>query len=166
MRYCLVDSPLGTIMLSGREGALSGLHFTGHRHSPQPASDWELDDEAFAPVHRQLDEYFAGGRSEFDVPLAMAGSPFELIVWAALLDVPYGETASYGEIAQRIGRPGAARAVGAANGRNPVSLIVPCHRVIGADASLTCYGWGVERKAWLLDHERGVHTLPVTEAKQ
>jgi len=161
MQYCEVDSPLGSILLSGHDGALSGLHFTGHRHSPEPSADWVLDPTSFDDVRRQVEEYFDGRRRMFDVPLAMEGSPFELTVWSALLDIPYGETASYGQIAQRIGRPGAARAVGAANGRNPVSIIVPCHRVIGSDASLTGYGWGVERKAWLLDHERGVHSLPV-----
>ncbi len=154
VRYCLADTPLGTIVLSGRHGALSGLHFTGHRHSPDPTARWERDEAPFDEVRRQLDEYFEGRRVTFDAPLALAGSPFEILVWAALQDIPFGETASYGEVARRIGRPGAARAVGAANGRNPVSIIVPCHRVIGADASLTGYGWGIERKAWLLDHER------------
>jgi methylated-DNA-[protein]-cysteine S-methyltransferase len=152
--YCETDSPLGPIVLSGHDGVLSGLHFTGHRHSPRPTDAWKLDEAAFDEVRRQLDQYFAGRLTQFDVPLAVHGSPFELTVWSALQDIAFGDTASYGEIAARIGRPGAARAVGAANGRNPISIIVPCHRVIGADASLTGYGWGVERKAWLLDHER------------
>ncbi|MGH9127332.1 MAG: methylated-DNA--[protein]-cysteine S-methyltransferase [Acidimicrobiales bacterium] len=154
IRYSFTPSPLGSILLSASETGLRGLHFTGHAHSPEPAVPWERDDDAFEGLSAQLAEYFDGRRTDFDVPLDMVGTAFERQVWAALLGVGYGETASYGEIARRIGRPGAARAIGAANGRNPVSIIVPCHRVIGADASLTGYGWGVDRKAWLLDLER------------
>jgi methylated-DNA-[protein]-cysteine S-methyltransferase len=156
LQYCHADTPLGEVLLSGRGGALTGLHFTGHRHSPQPGADWELAETPFDHVRRQLDQYFDGRRTRFDLPLDLQASPFELVVWTALLSIPYGVTAAYGEIAERIGRPGAARAVGAANGRNPVSIVVPCHRIIGADASLTGYGWGLERKAWLLDHEKRV----------
>lgn len=165
VRYCYTESPLGSIILSGGGHGLQGLHFTDHAHSPEPAAGWERDEAAFADARQQLGEYFEGRRRHFDVAVDLVGSPFELLVWTALQDIPYGETASYGDIARRIGRPGAARAVGAANGRNPVSIIVPCHRVIGADSSLTGYGWGVERKAWLLDLERGARaggspTLP------
>jgi methylated-DNA-[protein]-cysteine S-methyltransferase len=118
------------------------------------APDWVCDDAAFVEIRRQLDEYFEGQRKNFNVPLELHGSPFQVQVWTALRAIPYGQTASYAAIAQAVGRPAAVRAVGAANGRNPVSIIVPCHRVIGADGSLTGYGWGVERKAWLLAHER------------
>jgi methylated-DNA-[protein]-cysteine S-methyltransferase len=156
-QYCYADSPLGKILLTGEAGALRGLFFTDHRHSPQVEATWEPDDASFRQVRRQLDEYFDADidrrRIGFELPLALIGSPFELAVWAALARIPYGTTVSYGQIAKRIGRPTAARAVGAANGRNPVAIIIPCHRVIGADARLTGYGWGVERKAWLLKHE-------------
>jgi len=106
-------------------------------------------------VKRQLEEYFAGERTIFDIPLAPEGAPFEREVWRALEEIPYGETVSYGEIARRVGQPTAARAVGTANGRNPIAVIVPCHRVIGADGSLTGYGGGLERKRLLLELERG-----------
>lgn len=149
-------------MLTGEDGALSGLFFTDHQHSVSVDASWEHDPGSLAEARRQLDEYFAADidrrRTAFDLLLALRGSPFELEVWGALQGIPYGETASYGQIAQRIGRPTAARAVGAANGRNPVSIVVPCHRVIGADARLTGYGWGIERKAWLLEHERAGQT--------
>jgi methylated-DNA-[protein]-cysteine S-methyltransferase len=120
---------------------------------------WERRDQPFAVIAHQLEEYFAGSRRTFEVPLALAGSPFEQRVWDALLEVPYGTTVSYGEIARRIGEPTAARAVGIANGRNPVAVIVPCHRVIGADGGLTGYGGGLERKRFLLDLEAGVMPL-------
>lgn len=154
IRYGYTETPLGTVLLTGEGDALSGVYFTDHRSSPVPSTEWELDEASFDAVRGQLSEYFDGRRTGFDLPLALRGSPFELSVWAALQDVGHGETVSYGHIARSIGRPTAARAVGAANGRNPVCIVVPCHRVIGADGSLTGYGWGVERKSWLLDHER------------
>ena len=117
-------------------------------------------------TERQLDRYFEGTLTEFDLPLGPRGTPFQQQVWAALCDIPYGETISYGELARRVGRPGSARAVGAANGSNPISIIIPCHRVIGSDGRLTGYGGGIDRKAWLLDHEAGRGpgqlALPVT----
>ncbi len=156
-RYCYAETPLGTVLLTGDgddDGlALSGVYFTNHRHSARPGATWEQDDAGFVDVRSQLKEYFDGRWTQFDLTLALHGSEFERTVWAALLEIPYGETVSYGHIARRIGRPGAARAVGAANGRNPVCIVVPCHRVIGAEGSLSGYGWGVERKSWLLDHE-------------
>jgi methylated-DNA-[protein]-cysteine S-methyltransferase len=121
--------------------------------------DWQAAEEPFADVSRQLAEYFAGRRTVFDVPLAISGSPFQRRVWRALQDIPYGETISYGELARRIGVPSASRAVGVANGHNPISVIVPCHRVIGADGSLTGYGGGLERKRVLLELEAGVQSL-------
>jgi methylated-DNA-[protein]-cysteine S-methyltransferase len=157
LRY--VDSPLGRIRLTGHDEVLTGLHLADHDKCPPPAADWTLDETAFDKVRLQLEEYFAGTRREFDVPLELHGSPFQVEVWSALRAIPYGGTASYATIATSVGRPAAVRAVGAANGRNPISIIVPCHRVIGADGSLTGYGWGVDRKAWLLGHERGELTL-------
>jgi O-6-methylguanine DNA methyltransferase len=152
--YRIVDSPVGRVRLEGRRGALTGLYLADHHRCPPTAPDWQEDRGALPEAAAQLEEYFAGTRKEFDVRLELIGTPFQVAVWTALCDVPYGATASYGDIARAIGRPDSVRAVGAANGRNPISIIVPCHRVIGADGSLTGYGWGVERKSWLLEHER------------
>jgi methylated-DNA-[protein]-cysteine S-methyltransferase len=155
MEYRYVDSPVGRIRLSGRtDGVLTGLHLADHDRCPPPGAGWTYNDAAFDGARQQLEEYFAGTRTEFDVPLELDGSAFQVAVWKALRTIPYGETTSYARIARAVGRPDAVRAVGAANGRNPISIIVPCHRVIGADGSMTGYGWGVERKAWLLHHER------------
>jgi O-6-methylguanine DNA methyltransferase len=157
--YRHVDSPLGRIRLVGRNGVLTGLYLADHQRCPPPDARWAADEEAFEAARHQLDEYFAGDRKEFDVAMDLEGSPFQVEVWTALCGIPFGATASYRDIAVAIGRPAAIRAVGAANGRNPISIIVPCHRVIGADGSLTGYGWGVERKAWLLAHERDRGTV-------
>jgi methylated-DNA-[protein]-cysteine S-methyltransferase len=157
--YTTFDSPIGELLLVGDGEALSRLHMMGSRHRVTVNPAWHRDDGAFGEVRTQLDEYFAGERREFDIPLDMRGHEFERRVWEELRVIPYGETASYGEIANRIGSPGAARAVGLANGRNPVAVIVPCHRVIGADGSLTGYGGGLERKRLLLELESGVLTL-------
>jgi methylated-DNA-[protein]-cysteine S-methyltransferase len=157
--YTLFDSPIGELLAVGDGVSLTELHMQGGRTRASIDPSWVRDDAAFAEVRDQLDQYFAGRRSSFDVPLAMAGGPFERRVWDELLTIPYGQTASYGEIADRIGSPGAARAVGLANGRNPIAVIVPCHRVIGADGSLTGYGGGLERKRLLLDLEAGVQPL-------
>lgn len=138
--------------------SLRGLHFAA---GASPAPGASADRAAFASVLAQLGEYFAGARRTFDVPLDLRGSEFQRAVWAALLEIPYGETASYGEIARRVGRPGKARAVGRANGSNPIAVIVPCHRVIGADGTLTGYGGGLERKRLLLDLESGRAQLGV-----
>lgn len=147
-------SPIGTLLLVGRPGVLTGLYVDDHDGAPEPPDGSVEDATAFTEVIAQLDAYFAGDRQGFDVPIELHGTDFQRAVWQALLDVPYGQTASYGEIARAIDRPSAVRAVGAANGANPVSIIVPCHRVIGSDGSLTGYGWGTDRKAWLLEHER------------
>jgi methylated-DNA-[protein]-cysteine S-methyltransferase len=155
--YSTVSSPIGELMLCGDDESLTALHLPGHW--AKPAAGWRRDDARFAAVARQLDEYFAGERTTFDVPLRMQGGPFEREVWAELVQIPYGETASYGEIARRVGKPHASRAVGAANGRNPIAIIVPCHRVIGSDGTLTGYGGGLERKRALLDLEAGRATL-------
>ena len=149
-----VASPVGRLTLTAVERA---SHRHGHGRAAScpgrtagPAAGRRLVRRA-SPSSST--EYFAGGRTDFDVPLELAGTDFQRRVWSALRDIPYGETISYGELARRVGNPGAVRAVGLANGRNPVAIIVPCHRVIGADGSLTGYGGGLDRKAWLLDHE-------------
>jgi methylated-DNA-[protein]-cysteine S-methyltransferase len=151
--YTRVDSPIGELMLVGDGRSLRGLYMqSGPRPTPV-RPEWTESAAPFAGVTAQLAEYFEGRRTSFDVALTLAGSPFERRVWALLQEIPYGETASYGELARRVGQPQAARAVGVANGRNPVAVIVPCHRVIGADGSLTGYGGGLERKQLLLDLE-------------
>jgi methylated-DNA-[protein]-cysteine S-methyltransferase len=157
MRYTTIDSPIGELLLAGGDDGLKQLRMSPFRIDP----DWSHDREAFADVRDQLDQYFAGERRGFDVQLGLDGNSFELLVWNALLAIPYGETASYGQIAGRIGAPSGARAVGLANGRNPVAVIVPCHRVIGADGSLTGYGGGLGRKRFLLELEAGVLPLKV-----
>jgi methylated-DNA-[protein]-cysteine S-methyltransferase len=161
MRYCTVESPIGELLLAGDGEALALLHMQQGRRPARIEPGWTRSDEPFARVRAQLEEYFDGRRQSFDIPLKPAGSPFELAVWRALVEIPYGETLSYGELAARIGRPEAPRAVGAANGRNPIAVIVPCHRVIGADGSLTGYGGGLERKRLLLELEAGVLALPL-----
>jgi methylated-DNA-[protein]-cysteine S-methyltransferase len=153
LAYTRVDSPLGELLLVGDGDALHLLHMLRGRRPIAPDPGWRRASEPFAGVRAQLGEYFAAERTAFEVPLALHGSPFELRVWRALQEIPYGATTSYGEVARRIGHPTAARAVGLANGRNPVAVIVPCHRVIGADGTLTGYGGGLERKRLLLDLE-------------
>jgi methylated-DNA-[protein]-cysteine S-methyltransferase len=153
--YTTMESPIGELLLVGDGDNLSGLYMQAGRKPGTIATGWEPSTEPFAGVKTQLQEYFAGDRTTFDVPLAAEGAPFELEVWHALEEIPYGETVSYGEIARRVGQPTAARAVGTANGRNPIAVIVPCHRVIGADGSLTGYGGGLERKRLLLELEQG-----------
>jgi methylated-DNA-[protein]-cysteine S-methyltransferase len=153
--YTLEDSPIGQLLLLGDGRALHGLYM---QDAPRPkaiAPGWKLSRMSFADVKAQLREYFTGERAAFDLELVMHGSPFESRVWRALRDIPYGVTVSYGELARRIGQPSAARAVGLANGRNPISVIVPCHRVIGANGTLTGYGGGLERKRMLLELESG-----------
>jgi methylated-DNA-[protein]-cysteine S-methyltransferase len=159
MLYTNLDSPIGELLLVGDGRALHGLYMQEGRTAIAVQDDWEEADEPFADICVQLAEYFAGGRTAFDVSLVMTGSPFQRRVWHALRDIPYGETISYGELARRIAVPSASRAVGVANGHNPISVIVPCHRVIGADGSLTGYGGGVERKRVLLELEAGVLSL-------
>jgi methylated-DNA-[protein]-cysteine S-methyltransferase len=159
MLYTTLDSPIGDLLVAGDGHDLCGLYMQEGRTAKKVPRDWEAADEPFAEVSEQLAEYFAGRRTDFDVPVAMTGSPFEVRAWRALQEIPYGETISYGEQARRIGDGAKPRAVGSANGRNPVSIIVPCHRVIGADGSLTGYGGGLERKRFLLDLEAGALTL-------
>jgi methylated-DNA-[protein]-cysteine S-methyltransferase len=151
-----ISSPIGALRLTvADDGAVTRVGFGAGDTS---------DDPRFEPLVTQLDEYFAGERTAFDLPLRQEGSAFEQRVWAELLAIPYGETASYGEIAARIGRPGMARAVGRANARNPIAIICPCHRVIGGDGSLTGYGGGLHTKRALLELEAGALTLAVDPA--
>ena len=154
IRYRTTPSPVGFITVAGDGAAVTGLRMEDQAYPPAAVAGWVRDDTAFEDVVDQLDEYFAGTRTEFDVTLRLVGTEFQRRVWSALLEIPYGETISYGELARRIGQPSASRAVGLANGRNPVGIIVPCHRVIGADGSLTGYGGGIARKRALLDLER------------
>jgi methylated-DNA-[protein]-cysteine S-methyltransferase len=160
--YTTIDSPIGELLLVGDGRNLHRLSMQGGRRPIAIDTGWERRDDAFEDARRQLEEYFDGARRKFDVPLSLAGNEFELRVWDALREIEYGETAGYGEIAARIGAPSWARAVGLANGRNPIAVIVPCHRVIGADGSLTGYGGGLERKRLLLDLEAGI--LPLQAA--
>ncbi|HEY4969135.1 MAG TPA: methylated-DNA--[protein]-cysteine S-methyltransferase [Steroidobacteraceae bacterium] len=155
--FCYFQSPIGRLLLTSDGTALTGLYMEPSRKA-QSTDGWSEDPTA-APLSaalRQLGEYFVGTRREFDLPLRMRGTEFQQRVWRELTEIPYGQTWSYGELAKRIDNPSASRAVGLANGRNPISILVPCHRVIGADGSLTGYGGGLERKRWLLAHE-GLH---------
>jgi methylated-DNA-[protein]-cysteine S-methyltransferase len=157
--YTKLDGPIGELLLVGDGHSLRGLYMQEGRTAIEVRTGWQEAEQSFVAASTQLAEYFAGRRSFFDVPLAMSGSAFELRVWSALRKIPYGESISYGELARRIGEPGAARAVGVANARNPIAVIVPCHRVIGADGSLTGYGGGLARKRFLLDLEAGALSL-------
>ena len=143
-------SPLGRLRLFARGEELVGLHLPTSEEPDAPVRATPVLERTV----RQLEEYFAGTRHAFDLPLAPEGTGFQQLVWRALLAIPYGGTCSYGAIARSIGRPAASRAVGAANGANPIAIIVPCHRVIGASGDLTGYGGGMVAKRWLLDHER------------
>ncbi len=153
--HCRLRTRLGEIVLTSDGKSLTGLYFEGQKHAPEVGSQWRLDERAapFARAREQLEAYADGRLRAFDLPLVLAGTPFRQRVWEALRLVPYGETISYLALARRIGAPKAVRAVGAAVGRNPVSVIVPCHRIVGSDGSLTGYAGGLERKRWLLAHE-------------
>ena len=158
-------TPIGRLLLVGEQDdargvRLSGIYMEQHRHGPAVDPSWAEDSLAFGDVARQLDEYFAGMRATFDLPLAPAGTPFQRRVWAELASIPQGKTVTYGELARRVGHPGAARAVGAAVARNPISIVVPCHRVVGSDGTLTGYAGGVARKAFLLALERAATVAP------
>ncbi|MEV6581776.1 methylated-DNA--[protein]-cysteine S-methyltransferase [Streptomyces sp. NPDC051582] len=157
-QHSIVDSPYGPLTLVATDGVLSGLYMTAQRHRPAEESFGErvaATEEPFPEVVRQLAAYFAGELTAFDVPLRLEGTAFQRSVWDQLVRIPYGRTWSYGELAAKLGKPNASRAVGLANGKNPVGIIVPCHRVIGASGSMTGYGGGVERKVRLLAFEAG-----------
>lgn len=155
----ITDSPLGELTLLSDGAGLTGLYLPVHKGAPADTSGWRWDAGPFKVVVEQLEQYFAGERTQFDVPVAGAGTPFQQRVWRALLDIPYGATASYRDIATAIASPRAVRAVGLANGRNPVAIVVPCHRVVGANGSLTGYGGGLAAKQLLLDLESRVAGL-------
>jgi methylated-DNA-[protein]-cysteine S-methyltransferase len=155
----LVDTPVGPLTLVAEDDALVAVWMVDQRHHPGDAAHGPasgLDDPVLALAAEQLRQYFAGERTAFDLPLAPRGTEFQRQVWHALLEIPFGETTSYGELAQRLGSPGASRAVGLANGRNPIGIVIPCHRVVGSAGSLTGYGGGLERKRLLLDLESRV----------
>jgi methylated-DNA-[protein]-cysteine S-methyltransferase len=153
LHFRTMDSPVGKLTLAGKDGRLMHLRMVDQTYEPS-RDGWEPDEEAFPDAVEQLEAYFAGDRTTFDLELELLGTNFQRRVWEALLTIPYGETRSYGEIAAQIGAPGAFRAVGLANGHNPIGIIVPCHRVIGANGSLTGYGGGLDRKRALLDMEK------------
>jgi len=151
MFYTWMESPVGRLLLAGDEKGLHKLLFGG-----KPEVGWREDPVALAEPVRQLRAYFAGELRDFELPLAPAGTPFQLRVWRELCRIPYGQTISYGELARRVGSPKGSRAVGLANGANPIAIIVPCHRVIGSNGKLTGYGGGLKNKEWLLTLERVV----------
>jgi methylated-DNA-[protein]-cysteine S-methyltransferase len=162
--YRRLQTPVGELLLTASDTALTGVYFPTSRRGPPPThrADWTEDagqgptgptGEMLARATLQLNEYFAGQRTTFDLPLEAMGSVFEHRVWKALRSIPYGTTTSYGDVAKRMGDPSATRAVGSANGKNPIPIIIPCHRVLGANGDLTGFGGGLDRKRWLLEHE-------------
>src|SRR2546423_3376006 len=164
--FTRVPSPVGELVLAASGTALTGVYFSISRHGPPPIerAGWMEDDgrgpagELLARTRQELAEYFAGTRRTFDIPLDPPGTPFQRRVWDALRAIPYGTTLSYSELARRLGDLRATRAVGAANGKNPIPIIVPCHRVVGANGALTGFGGGLDRKRWLLEHEGALTT--------
>ena len=153
--HTVIDSPTGPLTLVAQDGVLAGLYMEQQRHRPAQETFGEPDPSPFGEVITQLGEYFDSARKEFDLPLSLNGTEFQRTVWQELCTIPYGETVTYGELAEQIGKPGASRAVGLANGKNPVGIIVPCHRVIGSTGDLTGYGGGLDRKRMLLAFESG-----------
>ena len=153
IRYRTIDSPIGLLTLAGRDSVLTSLRMVDQTYEPNRVG-WSPDPGAFGELVEQLNAYFAGELTDFDVEFDLTGTEFQRRVWKALLTIPYGETRSYGEIAVQIGAAGSARAVGWANGHNPIAIVVPCHRVIGANGSLTGYGGGLNRKRTLLELEK------------
>lgn len=152
--HTVTDSPYGPLTLVADDGVLCGLYMTGQRHRPPEETFGTPDDIPFAEAREQLTAYFSGELKEFTLQLRLHGTPFQRRVWDQLTRIPYGETRTYGQLADTLGNSKASRAVGLANGRNPIGIIVPCHRVIGTTGSLTGYGGGLDRKRRLLDHER------------
>ncbi|MFJ9737598.1 methylated-DNA--[protein]-cysteine S-methyltransferase [Streptomyces sp. NPDC101166] len=154
-QHTVIDSPYGPLTLVADDGVLCGLYMTEQRHRPAQDSFGARDDRLFAEAEDQLEAYFTGELKAFTLPLRLDGTPFQRTVWAELQKIPYGETRTYGDLAHALGAPTASRAVGLANGKNPIGIIVPCHRVVGADGSLTGYGGGLDRKRRLLTFESG-----------
>jgi methylated-DNA-[protein]-cysteine S-methyltransferase len=159
VRYAAIPTPIGDLVAWGEDHTLSGLGFADSPKSTRVEASWPRDDDAFRHITDQLDAYFAHGLTQFELNLETGGTTFQRRVWVALQSIPYGTTTTYGALAAELGDPRAVRAVGLANGRNPISIIIPCHRVVGTDGSLTGYGGGLARKQWLIAHERGEHTL-------
>lgn len=153
--YTRIDSPVGRLLLTGNAEGLQRLNFDRGKKAERLEDNWKESIEAFKEVIRQLRAYFAGELKRFTIPLKMRGTEFQMSVWRGLLEIPYGETISYGELAKRLGNPNAMRAVGLANGSNPIAIIVPCHRVIGSNGKLTGFGGGLENKEKLLSLEKG-----------
>ncbi|WP_102416944.1 methylated-DNA--[protein]-cysteine S-methyltransferase [Mycobacterium sp. 4858] len=153
IEYRTIESPVGPLTLAGQDSVLTVLRMVDQTYEPS-RTGWTPNPAAFQEATEQLDAYFAGELTDFDFEFELRGSDFQRRVWSALQTIPYGETRSYGKIADQIGAPGSARAVGLANGHNPIAIVVPCHRVIGANGSLTGYGGGLERKQTLLGLER------------
>lgn len=158
-QYCYYQSPLGKLLLIGNEGKLEALHFPNAPEQEHIGADWLYDKTAFAEVLQQLAEYFAGDRQIFDLNIVPQGTPFQQRVWQELRNIPFGRTASYSEIAERVGNAKACRAVGMANNKNPIPIIVPCHRVIGKNGSLIGFGGGLDLKQQLLNLENGSSSL-------
>jgi methylated-DNA-[protein]-cysteine S-methyltransferase len=159
--FTVVPSPIGELLVVGADDpsmqlAISGLYMTGQRYEPMLRPEWIRDPNRFVDAEKQLDAYFGGDLTEFDLPLAARGSEFQRSVWTALREIPLGATRAYGQVAQQVADRSKTRAVAAAIGRNPIGIVVPCHRVVGADGSLTGYAGGLDRKRWLLDHEATV----------
>ena len=153
LNYQYLDSPIGKLLVAGRDHALAEIRLPEGRKPAAPDHDWKESRYGLAPILKQLREYFAGKRVRFDIDLVPQGTPFQRSVWHQLQRIPFGQTISYGDLATRIKKPNACRAVGAANGRNPVPIVVPCHRVIGSNGNLVGYGGGMPAKLWLLRHE-------------
>jgi methylated-DNA-[protein]-cysteine S-methyltransferase len=156
VNYAVIESPIGRLLAVGNGAALCGLYMESHKRGPAPSDGWRRDDDSLRFVAEQLAAYFAGELKSFDLPCAAAGTTFQRRVWTALGEIGFGETVTYAQLAQRVGAPTATRAVGAAVGRNPLSIIVPCHRAVGSDGSLTGFAGGLPRKRWLLEHEKAV----------
>jgi len=159
IRYTYFDGLLGTMLLAANERGLRSINFATSKRAERPQADWREDSAFFSETIRQLRGYFEGELKEFDLPLTPEGTEFQLRVWENLRDIPYGETVSYGQLAARLGNPKASRAVGLANGSNPIPIIIPCHRVIGSDGSLVGYGGGLENKKILLALENRQRSL-------
>ncbi|HEX4463905.1 MAG TPA: methylated-DNA--[protein]-cysteine S-methyltransferase [Solirubrobacterales bacterium] len=151
--HTAIDSPIGELTLVASDGVLSGIYFPGHWHMPAPEVFGARSERGFEQAQQQLGEYFAGQRTEFELTTAVTGEEFQRRVWELIDRIPYGQTTTYGEMAQELGDPALAREVGAAVGRNPLSIVVPCHRVVGKDGKLTGYAGGLERKRFLLELE-------------
>ena len=164
LAYGYFDSPVGRLLVAGDADRLHLISFPTEGRSYEPQAGWRRDDSLFEQAFEQLHAYFAGELTQFDLPIRLAGTAFQNKVWTALCDIPFGETTSYGALASRIGRPTASRAVGGANGANPLPIVVPCHRVIGSDKSLTGFGGGVEIKRFLLAHEQRISRQKRTQS--